>query len=356
MSRLVLFAGQRFGRFAILLFVLPLLVPLGVWLYFLDTHPLVIIAGGAVAIPAAMLSLVLLIGMVFAGFRRRKIEGVSRQSVPRLWQMWEDLAGRCRASRTKIVLSPDLNASIGEERPFLGLLGRWYTLTIGIPLLAVTDEPALAAILAHEDAHLRNKDTNGGLNMAEFDSCFEMIFDYAPPGRTVSGTVFYWMLSPLSKTLEREENRLSRRAEIEADRHAAQTGDALGAARALLLVGAASMLFKERVDDPLRRELLGSMTAPEPPLARTLKAALDLTDAGVLGTFVQKAWHEPDDEASDHPPWPERLAALGYNSPPTIEPVRETALSKLLRDDTIAERIRHFDGEWTSRVSDHLDR
>ncbi|MDX8464295.1 hypothetical protein RFM26_01140 [Mesorhizobium sp. VK23B] len=26
------------------------------------------------------------------------------------------------------------------------------------------------------------------------------------------------------------------------------------------------------------------------------------------------------------------------------------------RSELVAERVRHFDGEWTSRVADHLDR
>ncbi|TIQ35483.1 MAG: hypothetical protein E5X48_14035 [Mesorhizobium sp.] len=356
MSRLVLIAGERFGRFAVLIFALPLFLPLVVGLYFLDKYPLVVIAAGTVAIPAAMLALVLLIGMTFAGFRRSKVEGISRDAAPRLWQIWEDLAGTRRAVRTTIVLTQDLNASIREERPFLGLFGRWSILAVGIPMLAVTDEPALAAILAHEDAHLRNRDTNGSLNLAELEKCFELIFDYAPPGKTVSGTLFYWMLSPLSKTLEREEIRLSRRAEIEADRHAARAGDAYDIVRALLLAGAASILFDERVHAPLRRELLGSMTPPEPPLARMLKAASELFDAATLKEHVQKAWDAPDDQTSDHPPWSERLLALGYGSPPAIAPVKYTALSTLLRSEMVAERVRRFDGEWTSRVADHLDR
>ncbi|WP_292061394.1 hypothetical protein [Mesorhizobium sp.] len=68
MSRLVLIAGERFGRFAVLLFGLPLFIPLVVGLYFLDMHPLVVIAGGTVAIPAAMLALVLLIGIISRAF------------------------------------------------------------------------------------------------------------------------------------------------------------------------------------------------------------------------------------------------------------------------------------------------
>ncbi|TIX41508.1 MAG: Zn-dependent protease with chaperone function, partial [Mesorhizobium sp.] len=67
------------------------------------------------------------------------------------------------------------------------------------------------------------------------------------------------MLGPLSRTLEREEIRLSRRAEIDADRHAAMSGDAYETARALLLIGAASAFFDDQVYIPLKRELLGTM-------------------------------------------------------------------------------------------------
>ncbi|TIY08208.1 MAG: hypothetical protein E5V16_19340, partial [Mesorhizobium sp.] len=145
------------------------------WLLLLDRHPLAVIAGGAVAVPAAMLAFVLLFGALFAGFRPSRVEGITRESAPKLWAVWESVAGKHRASHTTIVLSSDLNASIGEERPFLGLLGRRAILTVGIPLLAVTDEKAFSAILAHEHAHLRNRDTNGGLNLAELDKSFDLI-------------------------------------------------------------------------------------------------------------------------------------------------------------------------------------
>ncbi|MBZ9719965.1 M48 family metallopeptidase [Mesorhizobium sp. AD1-1] len=356
MSRLILYSGTRFGRFAILLFALPLFCPVLLWLVLLDRHPLAVIAGGIVAIPAAMLAFVLLIGMLFAGFRRSKVEGMSRNSAPQLWAVWESIAGKHRASRTTIVLSDSLNASIGEERPFLGLLGRRAVLTVGIPLLAVTDDKAFAAILAHEDAHLKNKDTNGGPNLAELDKSFDLIFDYAPPGKTVSGSLFYMLLGPLSQSLEREEIRLSRRAEIDADLHAAKSGDSHEAARALLLIAAADAFFNDRVYTPLKRELLGMMVPPHPPLQRVLMAANELLSHPILQEYAQKAWDAPDDEKADHPPWSERLAALGYNSAPTIEPVSISALSSLLSSEIVVERVHHFDSEWTSKIAAYLDR
>lgn len=356
MSRLVLYTGEHFGRFAVLLFVLPLFCPVLLWLLLVDRHPLAAIAGGVIAVPAAMLAFVLLIGALFAGFRPSRVEGITRDSAPKLWAVWESVAGKHRASQTTIVLSSDLNASIGEERPFLGLLGRRAILTVGIPLLAVTDEKAFSAILAHENAHLKNRDTNGGLNLAELDKSFDLIFEYAPPGKTVSGSLFYWMLAPLSYSLEREGIRLSRRAEIDADRHAAMSGDSHEAARALLLIAAADKFFDDRVYNPLKRELLGAMAPPRPPLDRVLVVCSDLSSTSLLQEYALKAWDTPDDEKADHPPWSERLAALGYSSVPTIEPVLVPALSSLLSNEMVAERVRHFDSEWTSTIADYLDR
>ncbi|MGX9178176.1 hypothetical protein [Mesorhizobium sp. BHbdii] len=49
MSRLVLYTGEHFGRFAVLLFGLPLFCPVLLWLLLVDRHPLAAIA--AVLLP-----------------------------------------------------------------------------------------------------------------------------------------------------------------------------------------------------------------------------------------------------------------------------------------------------------------
>ncbi|MER8592475.1 hypothetical protein NKH33_12830 [Mesorhizobium sp. M1182] len=118
MSRLVFYMGARFGRFAVLLFALPLFCPTVLWFWFLDRHPLAVIAAGVVAIPAAMLGMVLLIGTLFAGFRPSKVDGITRESAPKLWAIWESIAGKHRASRTTIVLSPPIStlASVKSGR------------------------------------------------------------------------------------------------------------------------------------------------------------------------------------------------------------------------------------------------
>ncbi|MCG7503555.1 M48 family metallopeptidase [Mesorhizobium retamae] len=354
--RSFVFIARRIGRFAILFLVVLLLCPLLIWLLFLDSHPIVLILGGIVAIPSAILAAVLIIGMLFAGFRRTKLEGISREAAPELWALWEVVAGENRAKRTTIVLDDRLNAAVAEEQPFLGLFGHRVFLFVGIPLMMVTDSRALSAVFAHENAHVRNRDTNGGLKLAELEKSFNLIFDYAPPGQSVSGSLLYAALSPLSRALQSEELRLSRLAELQADRHAAVAGDAHEAARALVLVAAADACFEEKVYEPLQRELLGAMTPPRPPLARLALEARNLEKGSLLQPYAQKAWDKPDNPESDHPSLSIRLAALGYNVVPTVEPVSASALFTLLGDELAAECIRHFDHQWVSAIEDRLER
>lgn len=356
MSRMIISAGRRFGRFAVLFFVVPAAIIFCVWMSLLDSHPVWFIAGGFVAMPIATTAAAFLFGTLFAGFRRSKIKGVSKAEAPGLWAHWEKIAGARRAARTIIALDHNLNASVREERTLLGLLGRRLFLTVGIPLLAVTDEKGLAAILAHEDAHVRNKDTNGGLNLAEFENSFGFVFEYAPPGVTISGSLLHAAIGWLSESFEREDIRLSREAEIRADRHAAASGNAKQAARALLLIAAADVLFKEKVYDPLHRELMGALRPPRPPLERLMETAGQLSEHAYLNACAQKAWERPDDEKSTHPSWAQRLTALGYAEAPDIEPITVSALSTLFSSNTAERYIAEFNKAWTEQMEDYLQR
>jgi Zn-dependent protease with chaperone function len=356
MSRLIISAGRRFGRFAVLFFVVPALIIFCVWMSLLDSHPIWFIASGFVAMPIATTALAFLFGTLFAGFRRSKVKGISQAEAPGLWALWRSVAGPRRAARTVVVLEDELNASVHEERTLFGLLGNRLFLTVGIPMLAVTDETAFAAILAHEDAHVRNKDTNGSLNLAEFENGFGFVFEYAPPGETITGSLLHSAIGWLSQSLERENIRLSRDAEIKADRHAASSGDAAQAARALLLIGAADMHFQEKVYEPLDHELRGALRAPRPPLDRLLSTAGALREPACLNAFARKAWESPQREKSTHPSWAQRLAALGYAQPPDLDPIAATALSTLVTSSAAERHIAEFNAKWTARMEDYLQR
>jgi len=354
MSRLILYAGRRFGRFAVLLFVAPVALIFYLWLTLLDTNPVWFFGTAIVMLPLTTLATAFLVATLAAGFRRRKIKGVDKAAAPGLWSAWESIAGPRRAAKTVIVIDDQCNAGVGRERVF-GPVGSRIILTVGIPLLATADQKTIVAVLAHENAHVVNKDTNGSLNLAEFGKTFDFVYEYASPKRTISGRLLFAAMGWLAKSLEKEQARLSREAEIAADRHAAASGNAAETAQAFLLFAAAGAFVGE-VDKALQLELLGAMSPPQPPLQRLLEAAQRLSDRTLLNAYARKALEQTADEVSSHPSWAQRLLALGFAEPPEIEPIATTALSTMLSENTATQIVHDFDRAWTRRVVNALQR
>lgn len=307
-------------------------------------------------VPATALAAAFLLGTLVAGFRRSKAKGISSTEAAGLWSLWKNIAGPQRAARTTIVLDDNFNASVQEHRSLFGFPKPRVFLTIGLPLLAVMDDKAIAAVLAHEEAHVRNRDTNGSLSLAELEKTFEFVFEFAPPGQSISGTLLHAALDWMSTSFERENIRLSRDAEIKADRSAADSKDVEQAARALLLMAAATDLLDEKVYEPLQAELLGAMHPPRPPLDRIIEVAGQLSDPEVLQRHARKGWEKADDEKSTHPSFAQRLSALGLASPPNVEPVAVPALSALLHESFAKQKIAEFNKQWTREIANALRR
>ncbi|MFJ8695886.1 M48 family metalloprotease [Streptomyces roseolilacinus] len=79
---------------------------------------------------------------------------------PRLWQEVRELAAQVGTrAPDEIRLTADMNASVGEEARFLGLLGGTRRLHLGLPLMSGLSEAQLRAVLAHEMGHYGNADT-----------------------------------------------------------------------------------------------------------------------------------------------------------------------------------------------------
>ncbi|MBO9458118.1 M48 family metalloprotease [Labrenzia sp. PO1] len=352
--KLLFVAARRFGRFAILLFVAPVVGLFAPWLSLLDANPILFAVSAVLMLPLSMIAVAMMVGTLFAGGQGSSATGISKAEAPGLWELWEDIAGAKRAKRTVIMISNELNAGVAIRRRLFGLRRARIYLFIGLPLLAVTDREALAAILAHEDAHLLNRDVNGCLNLAEFEATFAFVFAYAPPESTVSGSLLNMLLGWLAKPLAAENIRLSREAELKADRHAAQSGEAKESARALLLLGAADDYFDEAVFQPLKRELMGAAKPPKPPLQRLLSVASQLSDTELLQAHARKASAKPGEIDDDHPSCAERLAALGYDEIIHLDPVSEPALSKLVDQSVVQQMVVAFDDDWTMRVANSL--
>ncbi|OCC09410.1 M48 family metallopeptidase [Streptomyces sp. PTY087I2] len=79
---------------------------------------------------------------------------------PRLWQTVRDIAQQVGTrAPDEILLTGDVNATVGEDSRFLGLAGGTRRLHIGLPLMTGLSETQLRAVLAHEMGHYGNADT-----------------------------------------------------------------------------------------------------------------------------------------------------------------------------------------------------
>lgn len=85
---------------------------------------------------------------------------VGEADEPRLWALVREVA---EASGThapaRILLTPDVNASVREDAKLLGLRPGPRTLTLGVPLLTGLSEAQLRAVLGHEYGHFTAGDT-----------------------------------------------------------------------------------------------------------------------------------------------------------------------------------------------------
>ncbi|WP_181797164.1 M48 family metalloprotease, partial [Streptomyces sp. WELS2] len=79
---------------------------------------------------------------------------------PRLWALVRELAAAAGTrAPDRILLTGEVNASVGEEPRLLGLLPGPRRLTLGVPLLIGLSEGQLRSVLGHEFGHFTGGDT-----------------------------------------------------------------------------------------------------------------------------------------------------------------------------------------------------
>lgn len=353
MSRLLLNAIARTGRyFAIFPFALSLILT-WFWLGLLDHSLIWFFLLGIFVGPTLLVGTCLLLGMVFAGTKPNSSKGVQREEAPGYWSEVEQVFEGSRRTSFRLYVNDDLEASVFESRSRFGLLGSTVHLDFGIPLLAYLDVEAFRAILKHEHAHVNNKDTNGGRNTAEFYKCFEFVFDFTPPGETVTGTVVALLLEDFSTLVKTEEMRLSREAELKADRYSEEQGEAKEIARALKILGSLAAYAREVIYEPMEVELLNSASAPLPAFKRLLKPEASEVFWQDLEVYWAKALKEKFDDTSSHPSYEARLQALDISPDMQVKTVRSNVLSELFSQDCLRTIDAEFESDWQDSI-EHL--
>jgi len=344
------------GRYAVLPVVAVALVVFAAWLIALDHHRGLALATSPVVLPVTTGAVFLAFGLLLLPTRRKAAPGVEEAAAPGLWAMWKDEDRKFAGVRRTLVIDGDVNASIGEQRQFMGLFGRRLTMTIGLPLLIVLDERAVRAVVAHEVGHAELQHTSGGANLYEFILAAMNIFEYADPETTITGRISATLLNALLEWLQKEHLIMSRQNELEADRQAAESVGRYEAARALVLVASMSARMNEVVFTPLQKELLGAIRAPAPPLQRII-SQLEMIrmpgsiEAAALACFAT----EKEDSNATHPPLRQRLANVGFTEVPKVDAPQTSAADALLSDQALKNLVSRLDSQWTRKAAESVD-
>jgi hypothetical protein len=350
MQRVVLKAILYFGRYAVLPVVALAAAMLMAWFIALDRDRFAALVTALVVLSAAPAAMALALGLLLVPRRRDTDLAVDENAAPGLWATWKALDPAFSRSGRTLRIDREFNASIGEERQFLGLFGRHLTMNIGLPLLIVLDERAIRAVIAHEVAHARLQHTSGAVNLADFITAAENVLHYADPVHTVTGRVAYFALHWLIVRLDKEYRALSRQNELEADGHAGERVGHDKMARALVLMEGAGARLIDLVFAPLDKEMLGAVRAPAPPFQRIfaqLEAIRAIEPLAAAAAARLMSESRPDQA---HPPFRTRLANLGFTAIPPIDNVHTSAIDGALSAEAAKEMPARFDNEWHKKA------
>ncbi|MCQ8191009.1 M48 family metalloprotease [Streptomyces rugosispiralis] len=274
-------------------------------------------------------------GMVWAVIRtarpaapRADAVTVTRRGAPELWRTVEELAldvGTRPPGHIK--LTAEVNASVTEDAPLLGLAPGRRVLYLGLPLLAGLSPAELRAVLAHELGHFSGRHSRFGAvahrgaaglvaarqAIQDASAANDLVRLYAGVPLLLLGLythVFRWLTRPVR-----------RRQELEADREAARVagpGAIADALRSTAALEAAWQEFLAYFLAPMRR---ATGRIPDDPF----RAFAHMVEAPELrepmAALRARAVERPADPDDAHPALAVRLERLSRL--PAREPGRE---------------------------------
>jgi Zn-dependent protease with chaperone function len=347
MKRLVLSCILWLGRYA----VLPVVALAGglmfIWLLVLDDYARLALVTAPIMFCVIAAAGALALGILFVPVRRQKTNVLDEASAPALWRIWQELDPAFAKRKRTLRLDAEFNASIGETRALAGLVGRHVTMTVGVPLLMILDERAIRAVVAHEVAHAELQHITGGRNLLDFLHACENLLRYADPDRTITGRLAEALLRSLLTWLNSEYLALSRRNELAADSRAADRIGRIEMVRSLVLIAGGTKRLGDLVFDPLHTDLLGAISVPASPLQRISARLAEIRADDELAAATAAAVHDDkDDPDATHPPFSQRIANLGYDAIPAIDPIEAPAIGQLLLPAAARDLAVKLDADW----------
>ncbi|MBP8538636.1 M48 family metallopeptidase, partial [Streptomyces sp. MK37H] len=318
-------------------------------------------------------------GMVWAVIRtarpaapREDAVTVTRRGAPELWRTVEELAldvGTRPPGRIK--LTAEVNASVTEDAPLLGLAPGRRVLYLGLPLLAGLSPAELRAVLAHELGHFSGRHSRFGAvahrgaaglvaarqAIQDASAANDLVRLYAGVPLLLLGLythVFRWLTRPVR-----------RRQELEADREAARVAGPGAVADALCSTAALEAAWQEFLVDflaPMRR---ATGRIPDDPFRAFAHMAEAPELREPMAALRARAVERPADPDDAHPALAvrlERLARLPVREPGaepfpsprplSVQPRYAVALGRvLLSGPDAGTRVPWRD--WLTELAEH---
>jgi hypothetical protein len=336
---------RTLGRYAVLVFVVAGVLLFIGWLSLIDTHPIYAVFAVPIVLPIVLVSNLLLLGVIWAGLRRRPGCYASRTEAGELWRIWDEFSSPKWGERRLLCIDDAFNASIAERQRFLGLAFPEVTMTIGLPMLHALDVPTVRAVVAHEVGHHVCRHTGGLANVAEFERALSEVFGHFPQETSITGWALFAAVGSLGDWLKVEELRLSRQVELEADAKAAQAIGQDALAASLVAFAANAGRYETDIVKPLHDDLVKQSSVPLAPMEQLLMER-ERPAKLVLERHARVAFERPPNPASTHPALSESLAAAGCPVLPGVPELGPSALvlvSKRLGDSVRADHCRSWE-------------
>lgn len=282
-----------------------------------------------------------------------------RREAPALFSMLDDLRDKVApVSFHKVIIDGDFNAAV-VQHPRLGMLG-WYQnyLLLGLPLMQALGKREFTGVLAHEFAHLSNRDGSSGNWIyrirSSWDTTIEKLFE--------SGGSGSWALMPFVNWFWPRFNGhafvLSRLHEYRADAAAADYAGTDPMSRALQRVELQARWIDEEVWPKIFQKANDEPEVPEDVFQQARERINDHIPDEKAANWLRQSFSRITDYSDTHPALMDRLKSidavpktvLAGDYQNTLDGVPVTAAEAFLGGETEKKLMNELSKEWADAL------
>ena len=283
-------------------------------------------------------------------------EGVklTRDEVPELFVLLDDLREKVAdASFDEVLVDGDFNACVVQV-PRLGIFG-WYRsyLVLGLPLMQALSPDEFRAVLAHEFAHLSNRDGDSGnwlyRTRVSWEKTINSLAEQGTGGSFALIPFFNWFWPRFNA----HAFVLSRLFEYRADAAAASFAGKTAASHALQRVEVAGRRMSKDVWAPIFRRVNHEPEAPADVFASIGVSLASPLEEGRHREWLSKSFLRPTDRSDTHPALKDLLRAFDGlpdaisegGEPEPLPHLEETSAKRFLGEVEV-RCIAELDKKW----------